>query len=116
MEESDAFLYERGKSMIERAEGISLATAHGIRSGLMSGLMIHLREFRISIRSLSRRSSRPLHSAVPPLYIILTSLRNIPKAGPLITVGINLLTGITSFRVATYHSINFAQLSGIRIL
>ena len=30
MEESDALLYERGKSMIERAEGVSLATAHGI--------------------------------------------------------------------------------------
>ena len=30
MDGSDAFLYERGKSMIERAEGVSLATAHGI--------------------------------------------------------------------------------------
>lgn len=30
MNQSDAFLYERGKSMIERAEGVSLATAHGI--------------------------------------------------------------------------------------
>jgi hypothetical protein len=30
MQESDAFLYERGKSMIERAEGVSLATAHKI--------------------------------------------------------------------------------------
>lgn len=27
---SDAFLYERGRSMIERAEGVSLATAHGL--------------------------------------------------------------------------------------
>lgn len=27
--ETNAFLYERGKSMIERAEGISVATAHG---------------------------------------------------------------------------------------
>lgn len=30
MDGSDAFLYERGKSMIERAEGVSLTTAHGI--------------------------------------------------------------------------------------
>lgn len=30
MEGSDAFLYERSKNMIERAEGVSLATAHGI--------------------------------------------------------------------------------------
>lgn len=30
MNESDAFLYERGKSMIERAEGVSLATTHGM--------------------------------------------------------------------------------------
>jgi len=29
--EIDAFLYERGRSMIERAEGVSLATAHGIK-------------------------------------------------------------------------------------
>ena len=27
---SDAFLYERGRSMMERAEGVSLATAHGL--------------------------------------------------------------------------------------
>jgi len=27
---SDAFLYERGRSMIERAEGVSLATTHGL--------------------------------------------------------------------------------------
>lgn len=27
---SDGFLYERGRSMIERAEGVSLATAHGL--------------------------------------------------------------------------------------
>ncbi len=27
--ETDAFLYERGKSIIERAEGVSVATAHG---------------------------------------------------------------------------------------
>ena len=27
---SDAFLYERGRSMIERAEGVSLATSHGL--------------------------------------------------------------------------------------
>jgi hypothetical protein len=27
---SDAFMYERGRSMIERAEGVSLATAHGL--------------------------------------------------------------------------------------
>jgi hypothetical protein len=30
LEGSDAFLYERGRSMIERAEGVSLATAHGL--------------------------------------------------------------------------------------
>ena len=30
MDGCDAFLYERGKSMIERAEGVSLASAHGI--------------------------------------------------------------------------------------
>jgi hypothetical protein len=29
MEGTDGFLYERGRSMIERAEGVSLATAHG---------------------------------------------------------------------------------------
>jgi hypothetical protein len=27
---SDAFLYERGRSLVERAEGVSLATAHGL--------------------------------------------------------------------------------------
>ncbi len=30
LEGSDAFLYERGGSMIERSEGVSLATAHGL--------------------------------------------------------------------------------------
>jgi len=30
VEGSDAFLYERGKSMLERAEGISLAVSHGM--------------------------------------------------------------------------------------
>ena len=30
LEGSDAFLYERGGSLIERAEGVSLATAHGL--------------------------------------------------------------------------------------
>ena len=30
MNGSDAFLYERGKSMLQRAEGVSLAVAHGL--------------------------------------------------------------------------------------